>query len=353
LREIARDRSVAEESFVLFPVKEATQAQFRSVDGIRFTADAEFKGNNRMGGAGIIIYVKPKSKKESPLPAQETAEKGKSKKKSTPKAEPEKPAVTMADTTKKKEEVKDKDLLKLYVLNKEGDTMRYINQKGKEGWNFMSWDMKAKGVRFPSRNEPPKDDDDPSGAYVLPGEYKLVGIYNGLKDSTSIVVRLDPRLNITSADLEARNTMVGEYYKEVNLAQRAFSALQDVRKDVKMIEVMMVNAPDSTQSAIKDKTKELMNKLNDLEKMFMEPEGVKGYTNEINLGRYLSSAGSYLNTSLGDPGANARDMLSLTKEEVEKSVAAVNDFLAQDWSTYKNYVGGLNWPLFKNIEELK
>jgi hypothetical protein len=141
-----------------------------------------------------------------------------------------KSAVAPSDTLRKKEEQKDKDLGKFYVLNSKGDTIRYINQKLEEKWNRVYWDLREKGVRFPSRNEPPPDADDPSGQYVLPGQYKIVALYNKLKDSTMITVGLDPRLNITSADLEARNNMAKAFSTDVDLSQRAFKALQDVRK---------------------------------------------------------------------------------------------------------------------------
>jgi len=353
LRQLATNRTVLDKTFSFFPVPEATQAQYRSVDGIRFTADAEFKGDNRRGGAVLPVYVKPNIKKDTTKTKELQPEAGKPKKKPGSVAEETKPVVIASDTLKKKDEQKDKDLLKLYVLGVNNDTLRYINQKLKEGWNRVGWDMRKKGVRYPSRSEPSKDADDPSGEYVMPGEYKLVGLFNGHRDSTMVKVRLDPRLNITPADLDARNKVFEDFYKEVDISKRAFQALQDVRKDMKMIESMQVNAPDSIQTQIKDKTKALGKTLSELEMKFMEPEDVKGITSEINLGRYLSNSGYYLNSSLGDPGANAKDMLSQTQKEVEKNVLVVNDFLSKDWAPFKEYINGLKWPLFKKIETLK
>jgi hypothetical protein len=52
---------------------------------------------------------------------------------------------------------------------------------------------------------------------------------------------------------------------------------------------MMANAPDSIQTRIKDKHKELNKKIGEIEVKFMEPEDVKGYTNPINLNIYLNS----------------------------------------------------------------
>jgi len=239
----------------------------------------------------------------------------------------------------------------LYVLADDGDTLRYISQKLKDGWNGIGWDMRQKGVRYPSRQEPAKDADDPSGQYVLPGNYMLVGMYEGQRDSVTINVRLDPRLNITAADLAARNAMLVDFNVEVSRAHIAFRALQDVRKDIKMIESMTINAPDSTQTKLKEKTKELLKQIDELEMGFMEPEGLKGIRRETdNLNRYLGGTGAYLNSSLGAPGANAQEIFAQTQREVAKNVQAVNTFLSGPWTTYKAFVEGLDWPLFKQIE---
>lgn len=351
LREIARNRSILDKPFQMFPTQDATQAQYRSVDGIRFTADAEFKGANRMGGAGIIAYVKPEVKKDSLATESAAGGKEKQQKKQEIKSADNQKNVVAGDSIKQPEVKKDKNLLKLYVLSDEGDTLRYISQKLKDGWNRIGWDMRQKGVRYPSRQEPAKDADDPSGQYVLPGLYKLVGMYEGHRDSVTVNVRLDPRLNITAADLTARNAMLVDFNAEVSRTQVAFQALQDVRKDVKMIESMSINAPDTTQTKLKEKTKELLKQLDELEKGFMEPEGLKGIRRETdNLNRYLGTTGAYLNSSLGAPGANAKEIFSQTQQEVEKNVVAVNTFLSGPWATYKAFIEGLDWPLFKQIE---
>jgi len=352
LREIALNRTRLDKSYTLFSATEATEASMRSVDGIHFSASAEFKGGNRPGGARFQVYVKPAEKKEPPK-VTPPSDKDKSKKKEEEIVEKPKQATTPIDSTKKKEDDKDKNVLKLVVLSSLGDTLRRMNQKLEEGWNTVTWDLRNKGVRFPSRSEPPKDADDPSGEYVLPGQYKIVTTFNKVKDSTAVIVRLDPRLDITPTDLEQRTKAVVDFNKEVDVAQKAFKALQDIRKDMKMTETMMANAPDSIQTKIKDKHKELNKKLAEIETKFMEAEDVKGYTNPINLNSYLGSTSSYLNSALGDPGANAKAMLNTTHNEVEKVVNDVNAFIEKDWKAYKEFIAKWTWPLYKNIDPLK
>jgi photosystem II stability/assembly factor-like uncharacterized protein len=352
LRKIAQDRKVLEKSYTLFPAKDAVEASMRSVDGIRFSASAEFRGANRQNGAVFPVYVKPVEKKEPPKNIAPSTH-DKPDKKEQMMADQPKPAETPRDSTRKKEEDKDKNLLKLVVLNLHGDTLRKINEKLDEGWNTVTWDMRNKGVRFPSRYDPPKDADDPAGEYVVPGSYKIVTTFNKTKDSTMINISLDPRLNITSADLDQRARVVSEFDTLVNKAQQAFKALQDIRRDMKITETLMTNAADSIQTKIKDRHKELYKKLNEIELMFMEPEDVKGFTNPVNLDSYLGSTSSYINSALGDPGANAKALLNTTRGEASKAIQAVNAFIENDWNAYKTFIGNWTWPLFKKLEPVR
>ena len=348
-RELTKSKDLLENKFTFFPSKTAVQSPYRSVDGIRFGADAEFRGENRRGGARLVMYVKPEEKKDTTVVASDTADRKKKKDKV-------KPEIALQDTIAKdstaltEKEKKDKDVLKLYVLDEQRDTIRYIRHKLTEGWNEFGWDMRRKGVRYPSRRDLPEDADDAAGQYVNPGLYTLVGLFNDQKDSTVVEVRLDPRLEITSADLNARNALINTLSIEINRAHIAFKALMDAGKDIRMIESFMTNAPDSTKKEIRDSIKVIKKELASLEEGFMRPADAKGYTSEINLGTYLSETGSYLNSSLGDPGSNARNLLAQTQAEVSRQVKAVNDFLNTDWEGFQKWMASFSWPVFKEIK---
>lgn len=352
LRALARDPGSGRKSFALYPAPAGVQAEMRSVDGIRFAADGEFKGENRYPGIRFPVYIKPA---EKTMPADTAAPVGKSKKK-TPKESGQVAGagLTAGDSTglRQVQGAGGKDLLELYILSSGGDTIRYINRKPKEGWSAMTWDMRAKGIRFPSRGEPAKDDDDPAGAYVLPGTYKVVAIYKGQKDSVDAKVGLDPRLPVTAQDLQARNQALNDLNKEVDRARQAFKALQDVRKNVRIVETLAVNAPDTIQTSIRAKQKELMKRLADIERGFMEPEDVKGITREINLMSEMYTASAYINTSIGAPGPNASHMLAILRTMTNKAVSDVNTFLDKDWTAFRQYVQDAALPMFKPVEQV-
>lgn len=354
LRQLAISDGMPDQSYVLFPASKAVQTTMRSVDGVRFVADAEFRGQNRIQGVRIPVYVKPADKKESPSDeSQSISDKNEKKNKPSKKAEilPDTSIVkvTPTDSLKKKDVDKDKNILKLYILNADGDTIRFKKQKLEEGWGTINWDMRDKGIRYPSRTEPAKDDDDPAGLLVMPGHYKVITTYNGRKDSIKVDVMLDPRFNIPTSDLMAKRDWNKKFYDAVTRAQKSFSALQDMRRDMKMIEAMIINAPDSMQDTIKEKHKSITQKIEALEVIVMEPEDVKGITSPVNLNNHIYSTQSYLNTSLESPGPNALNQYNLTIREIDKFVADVNTLIGSDWNEYKTFIGNLQWPLLKNI----
>lgn len=367
LRRLTRDAGALDKSFLLFPAPDGVQAQYRSVDGIRFAADSEFKGDNRSPGIRWPVYVKPMEKASTVAPAEEQPDNGPEAKTVRKKKKDEKggdPAMVDPKGAGKKDapdadpgkgkgkgNEKDKNLLKLYVFDATGDTVRYLSAKMKEGWNTIGWDMRARGVRYLSRRESPRDADDPSGVLVAPGRYKVLALYGESRDSLEVVVGLDPRLPVTPSDLAARNAALTELSHEVSRARQAFMALQDVRKDLRTVEAMMVNGPDTVQDAIRERQKELTRKLGELEELFMEPEDVKGYTRATHISSELGAASSYLNTSLGAPGPNALHKLNHVRSRISDAVVAVNEFLDKDWTLFRDYVQAQALPVFREIKK--
>ncbi|HLF64295.1 MAG TPA: hypothetical protein VI603_11110, partial [Saprospiraceae bacterium] len=229
LREIAKtDGRVLKKDFAAFAAPDAILAEFRSVDGIRFTADAEYQGNNRGRGARFTVWSKPKDKEERKHTAVDTIASPSKEKRRSNSAAPIPVTLTPADTSKtdKKDDAEKKeDKLKVVVLGMHGDTVRQFSRKLDKGFNRLSWDMRRTGVRGPSRQEPRDDADEPAGRQVLPGTYKLILRYGNAKDSTMITVRRDPRLKMTDEMLAERDLALSEFESIVKSAADAFTQL--------------------------------------------------------------------------------------------------------------------------------
>ncbi len=99
------------------------------------------------------------------------------------------------------------------IYNDAGDKVRTLkSRKPKNGLNRVYWRMNQKGVSYPSRRAPRKDAPEPPGAQVLPGTYKVVYTYGNVKDSTTIEVKGDPRVAVSSSILTARQNKLEEFY---------------------------------------------------------------------------------------------------------------------------------------------
>lgn len=265
---------------------------------------------------------------------------------------------TVADTAQiavKKDSTEKKDeKLHVIILSMQGDTIRRYKTKLEDGFNRMLWDMRRDGVRSPSRQDPDKDADAPSGREVLPGTYTLVLKYGSDKDSTTIVVRRDPRLNLSEDKLKARDMALAEYESVVKASHEAFEQLKNAKKSVELVDKAIVNAPDSTQKKVKDLGKDVMKKIDELMAIYMHPEDAKGYSyEEDKLQSIIGEANYYLSNAPGNPGQNAQNASAFALSNLQKALEKINRFIDDDWKTYMESIMQVEFDLFKDVEKVQ
>ncbi len=337
---------VLKQPFKVFEAPDAYLARTRSYQGIRFTGDAEFSGANRSANAMITVWVKPEEKapaEAGQAPADPKA-KGNTEKKAEPgaKADGKKPA-------KRPEEVK------INVFNTKGDTIRTYSAKVKDGMNRISWNLRRNGVRFPGRQQGFRQGGDgPAGPTVLPGVYKLVFTFGNLRDSTLVTVHDDPRLNVTPGDYQQRETVYNDYAGIIKAATQGYERLQEARKTVDRVEGALVNLPDSTRKKMTDLGKTLKDTLASLEKLYTQPEGLKGIQrSQTNLQAVLFGASRYVNDIEGSPSQMVRLTVDKARHETRTVLDKVNAFLAGDYAAYRQKVEALQYSLFKTLEPVR
>jgi len=179
LRAIAASKGkVLDKDFAVFAPPVGYQTASRSYDGIRFTAQGEFIGDNKSSAAKVAVWKKEKKKEEKKEEiSEEGKKKGKKKKKKAKDAAEEikkKDGKSKAKTENKKKS----DKAKMYIMNMSGDTLRTRTSKLKDGINYIYWNMDEKGVAFPSLRDRNRDDFEPGGTAVVPGKYKVVVEFN-------------------------------------------------------------------------------------------------------------------------------------------------------------------------------
>jgi len=352
LREIARTQGkVLEKDFAAFETPDAYLANYRSVDGIRFTANAEYKGTNRTSSARLTLWVKEQEKAKAAPKAKVEVEKGKKKRK---KKEAKVEKKEGDEGKKKKGKGGTKQKVKIKVLNMSGDTLYRFSRELKPGMNRITWRMNEKGVRFPSRRPVKPDADDPSGRRVLPGTYKLVFNYGDSKDSTMVKVLADPRREYNQSNELAKRKAQDDFDKLVTLATKSFNQLQEAKKTIKRVNEQMTHAPDSTKKQIAKLGKGLQDSITQMINLYMTPENTKGITSsDDKLNSYLWRARRYIGASVGAPSPSAQAATKQVRKKLAEVLDQVNGFFGKDWVDYQQRVEEARVSLFKEVEPIK
>jgi len=328
LRELAgRGESLLNNDFDVMESASGYLVSYRSVDGIRFAGQGEFKGENRSyDRIGFNIWKKPADKS--------LLDKSKEDKK---------------DPGDKKESGDDKNLkIKVNIYDANGKLVRNFKRKIEDGLNRINWGLETNGTRFPSRNEPKEDDDLPAGYSVLPGKYKAVFELNGEKDSVMVEVKMDERSASTLKDMTEIRKVQDEHTKIVIDAKNAYDKISNAKKSIGIVEKLLENQPDSVKKVFKVFHKKLNNKLDSLSNLFIEPENVKGIQrNPDQLSSVVFGALNYIRSSWTEPKGNALLALQKAKIMTEKANSAVFEFINTEWNEYKEKVKGIEVMIFK------
>lgn len=351
LRAIANSSGkVFNESFAVFTPPTAFQTSNRSYDGIRFTAQGEFIGDNRGAGAKIAVWTKAKDQEEKKkeIPAEKKAKKKKKKeemKTDTPKSEG-------GDRKKGKKKPKDATM---WVMNTSGDTIRTLKRELKEGINYMYWRMDEKGVNYPSiRERRGNSNREPGGNDVIPGTYKVVVEFGENKDSTEITVSADPRVEARQKDLVAKNKMISEYEKVIESTAEGLNQLKKAKKKIELVGKMSSVLEDSLKTEIVDLNDETEQTIDSLMNIFTETKEVKGIVRDpAKLSGILRAPSRYMGSSWGEPGGNAQNTVKTATRKAKEYVTAINQFIAEDWATYMERIKAVKFDLSEELEEVK
>ena len=322
LREYARTK-YTNKAFDIVSATDGYLANNRSYQGIRFIGQAEFVGENKGTNAMISMWIKP-DKEDSKSDAK---------------------------SKEKKKEMKE-DKVRFYVVNAEGDTIRQFSREVKEKGLFRTnWNLRADGVRGPSRNEPKKGADLPSGMSVLPGTYKIYAQYGEEMDEVSVDVMMDPRVDyITADDLSDLQAAFDDFNGVTIQAADGFDRLKEAKKSVELIEKLTSTLDEGEeQKQLKESNKDQKMKIEELMALYMDKPDLKGIQRNPNtLNRKLGMARRYMRASYGAPTPNAQIAVDQAKVALTEVMEAQNEYFDGEWAEYKSKVEAMKFELFED-----
>lgn len=349
LRELAQKGiSILKEPIHTYATPDAYMAANQQATGTRFAGDAIYIGENRNRGAMITYSTFREKKKEK---VEKDGEEQSKKKKKNKKATVTEPVAVKKDKAAKN------DTIYVSIYNEQNELIRSLTEKYKKnGVHRMYWSMSEKGVKRASRIEPSKNSGEPSGVNVLPGTYKVVMKFDEHKDSTSVKVLFEPRLNVPMSVLKAQYDFFKTAEKDHEVAGKAIAQLQQSSKVIeailKQLKDRKGDAYDSLKknsTAVKDSIKILVDELLGAES---EKQGIVRDPNP-NIMQFYSGVGMYMGSSLQMPGPTEQRLLKQGQEKLAPWLEKVNAFYKDEWPKYQEHVKQTNLSLFKETESFK
>jgi photosystem II stability/assembly factor-like uncharacterized protein len=141
----------------------------------------------------------------------------------------------------------------LTVFDGAGETVRELEGSGKAGIQQVVWDL-----RLPPPYEPEEGQQgggggggffgSPRGPKVLPGTYTVRLEAAGQTHSTDLVVEGDPRIQISAADLSARQSTLVTLYALNKTLHQADQAVQRLREQIEAVQQLLRDAPDTPEN---------------------------------------------------------------------------------------------------------
>jgi photosystem II stability/assembly factor-like uncharacterized protein len=316
LREMARTgvATLSQRPLHVFDPGDAVLAVYREATGTRFAAEAMFSGENRPYGALFTYHLLP----------------------------PDTSQAAPADTTQPKT-----DKVKLEIVDGSGAVIRTLQGPAKPGLNRLVWRLDRRGVRQPGSPKPKPDAAEPGGPLVLPGTYTVRVQYGLHRDSTTVTVRMDPRLTEQEASLRLRDEYVRRWMQHTGTATAATDRLQEAKETIELIGQQLGERTDTTAQALKKHGGTMQDSLRTLRELFVEKEA-QGITDAPDVvAARLSLASAYLTSSFDPPGQADDVALHQAEQSLEAALARVNAFFATTWPTYRQAVEAAQLEWFK------
>ncbi len=358
LREMAKQGTqVLTKTLAVITPPDAYQVTYQDPAGILFPGNAMFKGENKPSGAMISYVVnKPEEKKE--VAAVKVDTKKTTGKKADPKMEtkPEEVKKENADSKVKY------DSVKLEVFDGGGKLINTISQKAPEenGLHRMTWALNEKAERNPSRERVRSGQGRGFGRFggtsVLPGTYKLRLTYGNVKDSTTINVKSDPRLNVPQAVIEQRYAMLKDLQKLTAATTQATDRLRESLDIVEEYEKKMKDTKRTDLKEATDKTKVMKDSINALFDYILgkvdKRQGIVRSPDPTPVS-YVQTARGYIARSNDPISETDRRVYKQAEDKINEMVKRVNQFYSASWPAYRSMMEKISLSPFKDYEPIK
>jgi len=313
LREIAINPEVLDKKMHLFNPPNAYLTKYQQPTGSRFGADAIYNAENRKYGSMLTYFYKVEDKKA-------------------------------------------KDSLSLKIYDDER-LIRTLKAKApsETGLHRWYWNLTEKGVERPTRKEV-KSKVEPSGVSVMPGKYKVVLGTASETSEVNVVVRTDPRLDLSEQAIEDRykySKTIEGYLQQVTLAVNQLKASKNTlatykkrigKKDEKANKVLVERIAAASENI--DSIMDLfIGKEDKRQGIVRNPEN--------SVVKRIYTASRYIRSRPYGITDTEKALVKHASNDLKIALKQTNSFFEENWEDLKTSIEAIELTEFKEIMRFK
>lgn len=334
LRALAGNTALLQKEISLFNSPDAYLAAYQQPTGSRFGGDALYNAENRPSGAMITYYIKDVATKKDAGNKKED-ENGEE----------------ASNSESTKEKTKDSIFFNFYDGDKLIRTLKYKTPK-KAGFHRIYWGLDEKAPDSPSRTIV-KNPRESGGLTVKPGTYKVVAHYGQFKDSTSVTVKTDPRLNISLASI---NEVYATGKKLDGYTQTAADAVKQLVENKNLANKFQKELKELDKEKFKDQieaSKNIVKEIDSVIALYLGKEDKRqGITRnpEPSVVQRLNTAGSYVGSRQSGITETEKRLVRFAEDELKSALDKTNTFFNEKWKPYRESIEAIDVSPFKETE---
>ncbi len=314
LRKLAADKGISSKQFQVFAAPDAYLASIKSAPGYDWSNWGLWDAPNRPTGAMISYYAD----------------------------------AALADTAKS-----DTALVRIY--NEQNQQIRTLKWKVDTGLNRKVWSLEEKGFRPIGSLKPTPNTPEPRGYSVLPGKYKLVLSIRGFSDSTTVVVKEDPRREVDLAILKTQRAAQVDLHQKASKLTEGLDRLAEAETTAKKIQEQIKGVDGKSVEQISKASKAVLDSIRLVREYIMgKTQSRQGYgmVPQITVVNQVQLALSAITSKPLVPGEQEQLLIARAESMITEGVSRINAFFAGPWTNYRRLNEQNPVKLFKDYTPL-
>ena len=197
-----------------------------------------------------------------------------------------------------------------------------------------------------------------SSKTVLPGTYKVIAEYQGLKDSTDLKVVFDPRIPKSNEAIKAQNTLVDELISNLKVLYDGTQRLIESKKTADKISTQLQGLKGDEIKELQKEVKTIQDSINVVQDLIFgkQDPNAQGITlrdfDQYASGKVLMAI-RQITSRPGMPTSTEEQMVEHANIKIREGVNAINVFYKNLWPEFRKKVEETEVSLFKDYKPLE